>query len=273
MADTDRLDGWQLDDAGAAAYERNLVPHFFAPFAAELVDRLNPSAGEQVLDVGCGTGIIARHAAERVGADGEVTAVDVSPAMLSAAHETTAGLGNVTIKEASAAELPFPDDMFDVVACQQALQFIPDRAKALAEIARVTKPGGRIGVSTCRSVGLQPGYQALTGVLTRHAGVLAGEVLRSPYSFGEPDELRALVSGAGLRDVHLRIAVWSIRFGSAEDFLQAETSSSPLGDLVGDLDEDVLAELLHDLADALGTHTDDDGLVFPFQTLVVTATR
>lgn len=273
MANTDRIDGWQLDDAGAAAYERNLVTRFTDPWAADLVERLEPRAGERVLDVACGTGIVARHAAALVGPDGEVIGTDVSPAMLSAAREATAHLDNVSLKEAPAEQLPFPDATFDVVTCQAGLMFFPDRAAALAEIARVTKPGGRLGISTCRSLEHQPGYAVLVDVVTRHAGVLAGAVIGSPYALGSREELRALVEEAGLKDVHLEIAVWSGRFGSAEDFLSSETSSSPLGDLVADLDRDVRDELLRDLTEALRPFTDDGGIVFPFETLVVTATR
>lgn len=273
MANSDRLNGWQLDDAGAAAFERDLVPRFSDPWAADLVERLAAEPGEQVLDLGCGTGAVARHASPRVGPDGAVIAVDVSPAMVAAARQATAHLDNVTVKEASAVDLPFPDATFDVVACQQTLQFVPNRQAAIAEIARVTNSGGRIGISTCRSLEHQPGYRAIRDVLTRHAGLPAGEVIASPYGLGDPEPLRSLLTDARLRDIHLNIAVWSIRFDSAQHALRAETSGSPLGDLVDELDLDVREQLVAELIEALRPHTDDDGVVFPFETLVVTAMR
>lgn len=273
MARQDRTHGWQLTPRGAAAYERNLVPVFFDAWATDLVDAVDLRPRQRVLDVACGTGIVARHAARRVGHDGEVTGVDAIPAMLSVARDAGSALDlHIRWEQASADDLPFPDGSFDVVLCQQGLQFFPDRPAALAEIRRVTRPDGRLGLSTCRSVEHQPGYAALIDTLTRHVGVQAGQVVASPFSLGDPDEVRALVTKAGLRDVHVRIAVWSIRFPSADALLRAETVSSPLGDLLDQLDPDVRDALVDDLARALSPHTDDHGVVFPFQTIVVTAT-
>lgn len=270
---TDELGGWQLDEAGAAAYERHLVPALFDPWATDLVGAVSLRAGQRVLDLACGTGIVARHVARHVRPGGEVTGVDVSPAMLSVAREAAAGLDPpIRWKEAIAHDLPFPNGGFDVVLCQQALQFFPDRPKALNEMRRVVAPGGRLGLSTCRSIAHQPGYEVLVDVLRRHVGAQASEVIRSPYGLGDPDELRGLVTAAGFRDVHLRIVVTTFRVPDAQTLLQGEMASSPLGDLVSDLDGDVRKALLDDLDRSLASHVDDDGVVFPFETLVVTAT-
>ncbi|MDP8927825.1 MAG: methyltransferase domain-containing protein [Actinomycetota bacterium] len=274
MGHEDRSHGWQLDDTGAAAYERNLVPVFLDAWAADLVDAVGVKPAERILDVACGTGIVARHAARRVGPDGQVTGVDATAAMLSEAREAASRLDlEIRWKQASADDLPLPDESFDAVLCQQGLQFFPDRPAALAEMYRVTRPDGRLGVSTCRPVEHQPAYALLIDILMRHVGVQAGKVIASPYALGDPDELRRLITNTGFHDVHLRIAVWSIRFSSAEALLRAETASSPLGDLVDQLDRDVQEALIDDLAHALLPHTDDDGIIFPFETNVVIATR
>lgn len=274
MEHQDRSHGWQLNETGAAAYERNLVPVFFDAWAADLVDAVGVRPAERVLDVACGTGIVARHAARRVGPDGEVAGVDAIAAMLSAAREAASRLGTqIRWKEATADDLPFPDESFDVALCQQGLQFFADRPAALAEMYRVTRPDGRLGLSTCRSLEHQPGDAVLIDTVKRHVGVEAGKVVASPYSLGDPEEVRTLITDAGFHAAHLRFAVWSIRFSSAEAILRAETSSSPLGDLVGQLDGDVQEALILDFTEALLPHTDDRGVVFPFETIVVTATR
>lgn len=266
--------GWQLDDAGAAAYEQHLVPAVFDPWAVDLVSAVDIAPSARVLDVACGTGIVARHVAGRLGPEGEVTGVDVNPAMLGVARERAAGSEvEIRFEEAAAEQLPFPDASVDVVLCQQALQFFADRPAALAEMSRVLRPGGRLGLSTCRSVEHQPGYGALIDVLTRHVGVQAAAVIRSPYALGEIGDLRTLLDGAGLTAAAVRIAVWPARFPSAEGMLTAEMMSSPLGDLIRGLDDDVRSALLEDLADRLEPHTDDEGVIFPFETLVATAIR
>lgn len=262
---------WQLDETGPAAYEQELVTRFLDPLAADLVEATEVGSGDRVLDVACGTGIVARHAVERVGADGEVVGVDVNAGMLATARDLADE--SISWKEASTTDLPFPDDSFDVVLCQCGLQFFEDRSTALAEMLRVLKPGGRLGVSTCRSVDHQPGYRQLAECVGRHVGVEAGDIIRSPYAFGDPEELRGVVADAGFSDVRLHFAVFAGRFPSAEGFLRAESSSSPLGDIVERLDVDVRDALIEELTAALRPHTDDDGVIFPFEAVAVTATR
>lgn len=266
--------GWQLDEAGARAYERTIVPVFTDPWAADLLDAVEVKPGERVLDVGCGTGIVARHAARRVGVSGSVAGADINAAMLAVARELTDDLDPpIEFHQAPADALPFPDGSFDAVLSQAVLQFVPEPAAALAELQRVLRPGGRLGLITHRPIEHQPGYRALAAVVTRHVGVEAGEVLRSPYTLGDGERLRALVTGAGFAEVRVRIHVTEVRFPSTQELLRAETSSSPLGDLIDRLDADVRAALLDDVAGALRPHTDDGGVIFPFETMWVTAVR
>jgi SAM-dependent methyltransferase len=266
--------GWQLDEAGATAYEETLVPALLRPWAEDLVAAAGPRPGQRVVDVACGTGIVARTAARRVGATGAVTGVDLNPAMLAVAGRVSTGTVPAIRYEHGAADaLPLPDAAADVVFCQQGLQFFPDPAAALAEMHRVCVPGGRLGVATCRSLARQPGYRVLVDVLARHVGEEAAAVVASPYALGELDRLRALATGAGFTGVHARIVVSTVRVPSAEALLRGETASSPLGDVVDRLDRSAAAALVADLDTALAPHTDDDGVVFPFETAVVTADR
>ena len=119
-------------------YERVLVGPLFRPFAEQLFARLAPKSGESVIDVACGTGIVARVARERLGPEARVVGVDVSPAMLAVAREVDRTidwrLGNAT-------DLPVvaPEE-FTVVTCHQGLQFMPDKAAAIREMRRVPRP-------------------------------------------------------------------------------------------------------------------------------------
>ena len=124
----------------AEGYESYMVPTLFAPWAARLIEAANPVSGERVLDVGCGTGIVARQVASRVGANGTVTGIDPNPNMLAVAR-TAAARDGVAIEwlEGGAEKLPFADHSFDVVLSQFALMFFTDKVAALAEMRRVGK--------------------------------------------------------------------------------------------------------------------------------------
>lgn len=275
MTATDTTAGWQLDEAGAKTYERNLVPRFFEPFAADLLEDLDLQPGQHLLDVACGTGIIARHAAAQLAPTGQVTAVDISPAMLAVARQIASwNEAAIIFKQADATELPLADAAVDAVVCQQGLQFFPDRPAALVEMFRVLAPGGRLAVSTCRDLEHQPVYRALVDVLTRHVGAQAAQVTASPFTLGDPDQLQHLVTHAGYVEATVTTRTYHIRFDSPEEFLVAETSSSPLGVLVDRLDHDVRDALIEDLTSALTPYTDNDRrITYPFQTLTATGTR
>lgn len=131
------------------AYERLLAPAVFEPWAQILVARAGVQAGARVLDVASGTGVVARRAAGAAGPDGHVLATDLSEAMLAHAAEVGAPPGSATIERvlAAADALPAPGGAFDVVFCQQGLQFFADRPAAVAEMRRVLRPGGVAGVA------------------------------------------------------------------------------------------------------------------------------
>src|SRR5690606_7210582 len=118
---------WRLEGSSAEAYERYLVPMMFAPWAEQLVERAGVKADERVLDVACGTGIVARYAATRGGPRGTVVGLDLNEGMLKAAREASSQSGSgVQWRVASASEMPFSDGEFNVVFCQQALQYFQD---------------------------------------------------------------------------------------------------------------------------------------------------
>ncbi|HSO54831.1 MAG TPA: methyltransferase domain-containing protein, partial [Actinomycetes bacterium] len=153
---------WQVAGNAALAYEAHLVPAIFAAWAPRLLGSANPAVGERVLDVACGTGVVARLAAERVGPGGRVAGLDLNPGMLAVARGLPPMPGApITWQEANAVALPFPEATFDVVLCQQGLQFFPDRPAALREMHRVLAPGGRLALSVYSAIAHNPATQAL----------------------------------------------------------------------------------------------------------------
>jgi SAM-dependent methyltransferase len=188
-------------------YDEIMVPRLFEPWAELLLDQLDIQSGQTVLDVACGPGTVTRHAATRVGAAGQVTGCDLSPAMLELARSKAAGASAASIDylECSADSLEVSDDSFDVVTCQQGLQFFPDRPAALAEMRRALRPGGTLGVAVWCTIEDCPPFAALKSALGKVLGTDAAVAYETgPWGFGDPEELARLVGESGFSNVHVR---------------------------------------------------------------------
>lgn len=264
------MHGFQLNGQGPQAYERYLVPKFFAACAEQLVEMAGVQAGERVLDVACGTGIVARHAVARVGADGSVVGIDVNDAMLAAAAAVT---DLVEWRPADAAALPMLDATFDLVCCQQGLQFFPDPLLALREAHRVLVPGGRIALAVWRPIEHHPAFAVLTDALEQHVGAEAAGMMRSPFEGPSSHALRQLLEDAGFHEPVIRIGVITVRFPSPQEFLRQEAVSSPLAEPVDALDDGRRTALIAHLDQVLVPYMDDEGLVFPMETWLAVARR
>lgn len=270
LATTDS--GWQLQGSAADAYEAYLVPAIFAPMADRLVATADLHPGNRVLDVACGTGVVARAAARRVGPTGAVTGVDINDDMLQTARTVSAGTAAaITWQRADAAALPFDDATFDAVLCEEAVQFFPDPVAVLREMRRVATPDATVACSVLRSLAHNPVYEVFARALGDHVGDAAEQMMGSPFAFGDGEALRAVAREAGLRDIVVRIAVGEERFPSVAEFVRWEAASSPLAGPLGALDEQRRAALIDDLERQLAAHLDDTGLVFHNETRIVTA--
>jgi len=168
-------------------FEKLLVPAVFERYARDLVERARPfGPSDRILDLGCGTGIVARILRERLGAAARITGLDVSAPMIAKARSLAP---DIEWHEGNAMALPFADGSFDVVLGQQVLQFVPDRAQAVREIHRVLVPGGRVVLATWRPRPMQPMHEMFGQVAERHFG--KGNDKR--YSL-DGDELRTLLA-------------------------------------------------------------------------------
>jgi SAM-dependent methyltransferase len=188
---------WQrLTEGTAAAYERYLVPLLFAPGAEALTGLGTLARGERVLDVACGTGDVALAAARLVGAEGWVTGVDLSGAMVRAAQRRAqeAGLVQMDFARMDAQRLALADMRFDVALCALGLMYTPDPEAALRELHRVLRPGGRVALAVW-------GERARCGWASLFAIVDAevrSEVCPLFFGLGAGDALARLCARAGL---------------------------------------------------------------------------
>lgn len=263
---------WQhVGGSAAEVYERHLVPAMFAPWAPILLDLAAIRASERILDVACGTGVVARLAAARAGAGGQVTGLDINGAMLVVARSLPPAQGApIAWVEASALSMPFPDAAFDAVLCQQGLQQFPNRPAALREMRRVLAPGGRLAVSVWSALDGSPGMAALVMALERHVGIEAANNRRAPFALGNPGQVNDLLVAAGFKDVQLHALVKTIRFPSPERFVAAQLAATPLSTL-GAIPEETRQAIARDVRAALGDFLGEAGLDTPMRANVALA--
>jgi len=228
-----------------------------------------------VLDVACGTGIVARRAAERVGAAGHVVGLDLNPAMIAVAQSVASKSLNIPIdwREASAMDMPLSDAEFDIVYCQLGLQFFADRPAALREMYRVLVQGGRLGLMVWRSIQYSPGFDAFADALERHVSRDAASIMRAPFSLHDADELRTLISGAGFRDITIKPVVGSVRFPSVGHLVRSYVAGSPLASHVAQVSDDARAALISDMESALASFVSAEGLAFPIEAHLASAKK
>jgi len=252
----------QPAEAPADIYERHMVPAMLASWVPALLDLVAPKPGERVLDVACGTGAVARQAASRLGAGGHVVGLDFNRDMLALARAREPA---VDWREGNAMALPFATNAFDVVVCQQGLQFFPDSGAALREAYRVLVPGGRVAVAVWCDIESSPGHHALTRGLERHVGPDAAGLLSGAFRFGDAPALQALLESAGFRDVRVRRENRVAHFPSPALFVRWVVVGSVLGRTGVRVRDESLAALIHEVDRALQPYTSGDGLAFPME--------
>jgi ubiquinone/menaquinone biosynthesis C-methylase UbiE len=257
---------WQLAGNAAEIYQRELVPAVFGPWGPRVVELAALRPGLRVLDVACGTGLVARLAAQAVGVDGRVAALDSNPGMLAVASElpTVEGAA-IEWTEGNAQALPFAEASFDVVCCQLGLQFFPDREGALREMKRVLVPGGGVVVMVWREIDRAPGFAVLAETLGRTISADAEALMRAPFAFSDARELSRLLESAGFCDCAIRAETGNIRFASAEWFVRSYTRGSPLAAIVATVPAPAYEKLVSEVERALDPHIEQGELRFPIE--------
>lgn len=210
----------------AESYQRFFVPAIGAPVAQDLIAAASLRAGERILDVGCGTGVVARLAAEQVGASGSVVGLDIHPGMLAVAAAASPASVAIEWREGNAESLPFPERSFDAVLCQMSLQFVSGKLDALREMRRVLERDGRALVC---APGPKPAlFDILAKGLARHFGPQPAAFADRVFSMHDIDEFTELMRSAGFTDVTVRAEPRALHLPAPADFLWQYISSTPL---------------------------------------------
>ncbi len=259
---------------GTAAenYERYFVPVIPTPLAADLIETAAPLPKEYVLDVACGTGVLTRLAAQRVGTAGRVVGVDLTPSMLDVARSVPAPPGtSIEWREANAEALPLPDESFDLVLCQLGLMFVADRPAAVREMRRVLSSGGRVAINV-------PGritrvFDIMAEALGHHIQPDLAGFVRSVCSLHDPSELDGLLRGAGFHDVTVETTTKTLRLPPPAEFLWQYIHATPMAALVAEADADRREKLESDVVTQWQDFVDQGSLVVHLPILTATARR
>ena len=265
MAEPER---WQISTDAAEVYESCFVPAIFGAWAGPVADAAGIGSGDKVLDVGCGTGVLAREALRRVGREGQVVGVDLNEGMLAVAARTEP---EIDWRLGDAASLPFEDGSFDVVVSQFALMYFPDRVASLREMWRTLAPGGRLAVAVWAPIDHALGYKILVDIAARQCGREAADVLAAPFVLGDQAELATLFVDSGISGADAALHEGSIRFPSVKEFIRIEVKGSPLADMVSD---DMMQTLAAESEAALAEFVVPSGeIVMPMDAHIVTASK
>lgn len=254
----------------AEAYERLLAPVLFAEWTHRLADAADIRQGQHTLDVACGTGILTRVIAERVGTDGSVSGVDVNPGMLAVANRIAP---EIEWREGDAEALPYEDDSFDAVFCQFGLMLFSSPKTALQEMKRVLRPGGHLAVAVFGSLDDLPAYAAIADVYERVVDKSVGDALRIPFSMGDTDVLASVFASAGISSVKMTTEAGMARFSSVRNMVLSDVMGwFPFAGI--HLDEDTIDVVTEEAKIALKAFQTPNGTVeFQLPVHLVMATK
>jgi ubiquinone/menaquinone biosynthesis C-methylase UbiE len=251
-------------------YERYLVVPLFQPWAELVLERMQLQPKDRVLDVACGTGIVARLAKQQLGSDAQVVGIDSSEPMLAVAKSVDP---RIDWRCGNAAALPVGDDeKFDVIFCQQGLQFFPEKQIAMGEMRRVLAPGGRIAVSTWCALEDNPFFRDLHRIAERHLGSFVDH----RYSFGNMEALRSLLTAAGFDDVQVEAVSRRTRFEDGPTFVRLNTMAivgmSAAGKAMSEEERaQIVNRIIADSAGATSFFMDGPAIAFEISSNVATA--
>ena len=264
----------QASPSPAQTYEDYFVPHLFRPWTDELLQRARPQPGERVLDVACGTGIVARRVAQELKGQARVTGLDLSPAMIEVARATSVQEGVTIDWHVSGADaLPFPDGSFDLVLIQQGVQFFPDRGAAAREAHRVLTAGGRLVTATWTEIHNNPFSQIYGESVARNLGQPA---MHAPFSLGNRDELQDVLTTAGFTNVAIETVRRNVRFKGSEQFLDRFVAGGAAAvPALQKLDEGersrLIAAVRADMTEPLQQFVEGDEVVFSLECHIAVA--
>jgi SAM-dependent methyltransferase len=253
----------------AEIYDEFFVPALFQPWTHVVMDAAKLEPDQSVLDVACGTGVLACAAAGRVGSGGSVVGLDPNEEMLAVAHGKA---DTIEWRTGRAEAIPFPDESFDAVVSQFGLMFFESPSGALREMLRVTRPGGHLAVAVCDALEHSPGYAAFEKLLRRLFGMQVADAFCAPFVLGDTERLLSLCTAAGIFDAKVTRHDGDVHFASIRSLVSTERAC--VWTLGGLLDDEQFETLAGESERALQAFVGNDGtLTFSMPSLIITAVK
>lgn len=252
-----------LTPDAARGYESYFVPAIFGQWPPVLLKSARVSEGDDVLDIGCGTGVFTREALKAVGSTGSVTGADMSESMLTVAREISP---TAQFERCNVMNLPFKDASFDAAVASFVLMFVPDQAAGLREMARVLRPNGRLVVSIWEGLDANAVYTELVRIVADVVDQKSGESIAWPFTLGANGVLGGLFEEAGLTPVSTTVEKGNAKFPSIQEFVKTEIESWLLADAV---DEESMAKIESRAEEAFSSYRNGAGeMEFPFNAII-----
>jgi SAM-dependent methyltransferase len=249
----------------------------------EMLEQLLAAAqakpGEQVLDIGCGTGVTTEPYAVAVGPSGHVTAVDIAKPMLDAARQRIAGagLGNVTLLLADAQVYAFPPDSFDLLTSRLGVMFFADPPAAFRNLLKALRPGGRLCMAVWATVAESFQQSIPIETAIRHLGPPASQSPRAPgpNAYGDRDYLRGILDSAGYAGIAIEPRPFLVHGDDAASAAEHASQMGAVQRLIEEKHADAAtqATIVNDITTAYAAHETPHGLRLPATFLLVTARK
>jgi len=261
-------DSGQVISSAAQVYDEFFLPALFEAWPPKLIAAAGVGPGMRVVDIACGTGVLAIEAAKATQPGGSVVGVDLNPGMLAVARSKDS---SIDWRKASAEALPLDSEEFDAALCQFGLMFFSDRSAAIREMLRVLRPGGRLAIAVWDSLESTPGYSAITRLLSRLFGDEIADLLRAPYVLGDPKALNGHLLEAGIQKPTVSRVPGEARFPSIRSWMHTDVRGWTLADK---LDDEQFERLVTEAESELSHLVSADGSVrFDHPALVATAQK
>jgi SAM-dependent methyltransferase len=242
--------------------------HDFAAATERMHELAGLQPGDHVLDLAAGTGDQSFLAARIVGPDGSILATDISADMLTIAARVAQqeGLTNITTRVMDAEQLELADEAFDAVICRLGLMLLPHPERALSEIRRVLKPGGKLAALVWSVPEHNPLWSLPLAMLSRYASG-ASAPGPHPFALSDPSVFERELTDAGFHKVSTRALPFESHYASFEAFLHS-TGSRLIAGVLGQLSQEEQQLLWGEMRQALSQFEGSQGLVAPAELLL-----
>jgi SAM-dependent methyltransferase len=260
---------WDIPGRGVEIYQKIFVPAAVEEWVPRVLELAKPKSGEKVLDLACGTGVLTRAAAMAIGQKGSVIGLDLSPDMLSLARSQSNGqFPTIEWREGNVQDLPFENQVFDIVFCELGFMFFPDRAAALREIWRVLKPGGRLGIMVWGALEHCPGQVAILQAWTKLVSAEQNANLDPMHSMGDPTILQSLLDTTGFKEIDVQAKTGSMRWPSAEFLARFYGAIGGVS-----AEEPLRTAIIRDVESAMEAYIRPEGLIYPMEAVLARAVK